>query len=50
MMSVKQSDIKYHFFLSLWYESTWDWTPVSWDIGEYSTHEANGPVLAYDIL
>ena len=28
MLSVKQGGIKYHF-LSLWYDSTWDWTPVS---------------------
>ena len=27
MLSVKQGSIKYHF-LSLWYDSTWDWTPV----------------------
>ena len=27
MLSVKQGGIKYHF-LSLWYDSTWDWTPV----------------------
>ena len=27
MLSVKQSIIKYHF-LSLWYDSTWDWTQV----------------------
>ena len=25
MLSVKQGDIKYHYF-SLWYDSTWDWT------------------------
>ena len=29
------------FFLSL-YDSTWDWTPVSRIIGEYSTHLTNG--------
>ena len=27
ILSVKQGGIKYHF-LSLWYDSTWDWTPV----------------------
>ena len=37
MLSVKQGDIKYHF-LSLWYDSAWDWTPVSRIIGEHSTH------------
>ena len=33
MLSVKQGYIKYHF-LSLWYDSTWDWTPVSLAIGK----------------
>ena len=33
MLSVKQGGIKY-YFLSLWYDSTWDWTPVSRAIGE----------------
>ena len=37
MLSVKQGGIKYHF-LSLWYDSTWDWTEVSRAIGEHSTH------------
>ena len=35
MPSVKQGGIKYHF-LSFWYDSTWDWTQVSWAIGEHS--------------
>ena len=35
--SIKQGGIKYHF-LSLWYDSTWDWTPVSCTIGKHSTH------------
>ena len=35
MLSVKQGGIKYHF-LSLWNDSTWDWTQVSWAIGEHS--------------
>ena len=26
-------------FLSLWFDSTWDWTPVSWTTGEHSTKE-----------
>ena len=34
MLSVKQGGIKYHF-LSLWYDSTWDWTHVSQAIGEH---------------
>ena len=33
MLSVKQGGIKYHF-LSLWYDSTWDWTQVSRAISE----------------
>ena len=35
MLSVKQERIKYHF-LSLWYDSTWDWTQVSRANGEHS--------------
>ena len=35
MLSVKQGGIKYHF-LSLWYDSTWDWTQVSRATGEHS--------------
>ena len=46
MVSVKQGGIKYHF-LSLWYDSTWDWTSVSWFIGEYFTHYANGAGYIY---
>ena len=34
MLSVKQGDIKYHFF-NLCYDSTWDWTPVSQTIIEH---------------
>ena len=37
MLSIKQGSLKYHF-LSLWYDSTWDWTSVSWAIGEHSTN------------
>ena len=37
MLSVKQGGIKY-YFLSLWYDSTWDWIPVSQTIGKHSTH------------
>ena len=38
-----QDGIKYHF-LSFCYDLTWDWTPISWTIGEHSTHLANSPV------
>ena len=44
MLSVKQGGIKNHFF-SLWYDSAWDWTPISWVIGEHSNRFANGPVI-----
>ena len=41
MLSVKQGDIKYHFFK--FFGMTWpgDWTQVSWAIGEHSNHYAN---------
>ena len=39
MLSVKQGVIKYHF-LSPGYDLTWDWTQVSWAIGEQSNHQA----------
>ena len=31
----------FFFFLSLWYDSTWDWTHVSRAIGEHSNHHAD---------
>ena len=37
MLSVKLGDIKDHF-LSLWYNSTWDWTLISRTINEHFTH------------
>ena len=40
MVSVKHGGIKYHF-LSLWYDTTWDWTQVSVASGEHSNHYAN---------
>ena len=40
ILRVKQGGIKYHF-LSLWYDSTWDWTQVSQAIGKHSNHHAN---------
>ena len=43
MMNDQQGGIKYHS-LSLWYESTWEWTPVSWTIDEYSMN-ARGVVV-----
>ena len=39
MLSVKQGGIKYNF-LSLWYDSAWDWTQVSRAIDEHSNHYA----------
>ena len=46
MLSVKQGGIKYHF-LSLWYDSTWNWTQVSRTIGEHSTTKPMGRILIY---
>ena len=40
MLSVKQGGIKYHF-LSLWYDSTWDWTLVFQNIGKHTDYYAN---------
>ena len=40
MLSVKQGSIKYHF-LSLWYNSTWNWTQVFRAIVEHSNYWAN---------
>ena len=37
MLIVKQGGIKYHF-LSLWCDTTWNWTLVSWIIGEHCNH------------
>ena len=45
MLSVKQGGIKFRF-LSLWYDSTWDWTQVSRAIGEHSNRQAN---VRYDV-
>ena len=42
MLSVKQGDIKY-YFLSKWYDSTSDWTPLARIIGEHRIYSANGP-------
>ena len=41
MLSVNQGGIKYHF-LSLLYDSTLNWTPVSLVFGEHSTHLEKG--------
>ena len=43
ILSVKQRSIKY-YFLSLCYDTTRDWTPVSRAFGEHSNHCTNGPV------
>ena len=49
MLSVKQDSIKYHF-LSLWYDSTWDWTQISWPIGEHSNHYTKARYIIYNII
>ena len=48
MLRIKQGSTKY-YFLSLWYDLTWDWTLASQTIGEHSTHKANGPVYKHII-
>ena len=48
-LSVKQGGLKY-YFLSLWYDSTWDWTQVSWAIGEHSNHHSNVLSWAYTYI
>ena len=40
MQIVKQGGTKYHF-LSFWYNTTWDSTPVFQTIGEHCDHYAN---------
>ena len=42
-MNVERRGIKY-YFLSLWYDSTWNRTSVFRSICECSNHMANGPV------
>ena len=49
MLSVKQGSIKCHFFLSLWYDSTWDWNLVSGTISEhYSLDQWPGELFVLD--
>ena len=43
MLSAKEGGVKYHF-LSLWYDSTWDRTPLSQNRTLYSL-DYNGPGL-----
>ena len=43
MLIVKKGGIKNHF-LSLWYDSTCDWTSVCRIFGEHSTHNTYGSV------
>ena len=45
ILGFKQGGLKYHFF-SLWYDSAWDWDPVSRVIGKRSNHYTNGPSSA----
>ena len=49
MLSAKQGGIKYHF-LSLWYDSTWDWIQILGILGEHFSHQANGPVNTLKII
>ena len=48
-LSVKQGGIKY-YFLSLWYDSTKDWTLVSRAIGEQSTQYTAGDICGGIII
>ena len=41
MLSVKQGGIKYHF-LSLWYDSTWDWTQSPRPLANTSWEDKKG--------
>ena len=43
MLSVQEASST--IFLSLWYDSTWDWAPISRTIGEHFNHHANGQFL-----
>ena len=47
MPSVKQGRTKYHF-LSLWYDSTWDWTQVSRAIGKHSKPKLGTKHILFD--
>ena len=38
------------FFFSIWYDSTWDWIPVSWTIGEHYSQLANAKIGFYGRL
>ena len=50
MHSLKQGGIKYHFF-TIWYDSTWDWTPVSRTIGEHThTHTLSLSISLFHTL
>ena len=49
MLSIKQEDIMYHF-LSLWYDSTWDWNPVSQASGEHYNHDVNWKKISQYVL
>ena len=45
MLNGKQGGVSSSSFLSLWYDLTWDWTPVSQTIGKHSTHYTKAPDL-----
>ena len=50
MLRVKQRGMKYNFFSSLWYNSTWDWTPVFRAIGEHSTYLTKGIIPKINVI
>ena len=50
MLSVKQGMLSKEAsstILSLWQDSIWDLTPVSWAFGKHSNHYTNVPVIYY---
>ena len=49
ILNVKREGIKYHF-MRPWYDSTWDWTPVSRTTEEHSNHSVNWPIYIYVCL
>ena len=47
MLNFWKGGIKY-YFLSLSYDSIWDWNLVSWIVGENFNHYANGICIKYE--
>ena len=43
----KKQTLNKYDLKSLWYNANWDWTQVSWTIGEHSTLRDNEPFYIY---